>query len=216
MNPENRQPAQGHTKLKKLAIVILILLVAAAVIAAAILLVLRTLNRRVLTVLTEGSEIVIAEEPVEYEETISIDIPVAVPDTENALGLGDTWVVDGEWSLTITACEEYDSRDPYDEHNPAVTYQLDYSYTNLGYTDPDGIWDGLMISLVANIVDAAGQPGYDYPGTADHFAEEAPYGETCEAQTCIGLDNAGPFSIILEIPDSTGTIQTRTFVLDPQ
>lgn len=70
---------------------------------------------------------------------------------------------------------------------------LTYTYENLGYDDD--IMDGLYISLDDGIVDSAGKMGYSYPGDMTLYPQETPVGATCEAQVCIGVDNAGNFKI---------------------
>lgn len=107
--------------------------------------------------------------------------------------IGDTWVVEGQWKLTIDSVEEVEERNEYSDYQPDAVYLLTYTYENLGYEDD--IMDGLYISLDNGIVDSDGKMGYSYPGDVTLYPQETPVGASCEAQVCIGVDHAGSFKI---------------------
>ena len=78
--------------------------------------------------------------------------------------VGETWTVDGQWTLTINSAVATEERNEFSDKKPAAVYIVDYTYTNTGYEDEDGIMDGLYISIEDSIVDNAGTMGYSYPG----------------------------------------------------
>lgn len=127
------------------------------------------------------------------------------------LNIGETWTVDGQWKLTINSVTETNERNEYSEKNPGAVYIVDYSYTNIGYEDD--FMDGLYFSLTDIIVDSAGVVGYSYPGNIVNYPKQTPVGATCNAQACIGVDNAGNFSITIVKYDGNDVKQNRTFQL---
>lgn len=131
----------------------------------------------------------------------------------NLFKMGETWTVDGQWSLTINSVEETTDRNPYSDKKPAAVYIVNYTYTNLGYTNSSGILDGLYIGLdiEGNIVDNAKMMGYSYPGDVTKYAQETPVGATCNAQICVGVDNKGSFQIIMSKYDGNGNKQKAIF-----
>jgi hypothetical protein len=128
--------------------------------------------------------------------------------------IGETWTVEGLWSLTVDGVTEVDDRNEYSEKEPAAVYVVDYTYTNIGFEDETGYWDGLYISLEDSIVDSAGFMGYSYPGDVTNYPQETPVGATCKAQACIGVDNAGPFKLGYSVYDTDGTKYAATFIID--
>lgn len=128
--------------------------------------------------------------------------------------IGETWTVDGQWSLTITGIEETDYRNQYTDKDPSAVYYIDYVYTNLGYTSTS--MDGVYFDLDSeSIVDANGIVGSSYPGEVTYGPKETPVGATCKAQTCIGVENAGTVSISISKYDGEGVKQNATFIIDP-
>lgn len=86
------------------------------------------------------------------------------PQQEKApFNVGETWTVDGQWTLTINSAVATEERNEFSDKNPAAVYIVNYTYTNTGYEDEDGIMDGLYISIEDSIVDSAGTMGYSYP-----------------------------------------------------
>ena len=126
----------------------------------------------------------------QLEEALA-KIPVATNQEEYKIG--ETWVVDGLWSVTINSVEETQERNEYSEKNPAAVYIITYTYENLGYQEEDG--SGLQMWMEDGIVDAEGFMGYSYPGDYEYYCSETPIGAKCKAQSCIGVDNAGSFKI---------------------
>lgn len=130
-------------------------------------------------------------------------------------GLGDTWIVDGQWSLTIDSISVTDDRNEFSEKEPAQVLILNYVYENIGYVDDNGLMDGLYIDLDGGqIVDSEGFMGYSYPGDITDYPKEVPVGAKCKAQSCIGLDSESTeVKIIINKYDGTGVEHTATFIL---
>lgn len=134
---------------------------------------------------------------------------------DTTYSIGQPWVVDGQWSLTVNAITPTDQRNEYDERNPAQVFIIDYTYENIGYTDEDGIMNGLFLDLSSGqIVDSAGVMGYSYPGDVTNHVQETPVGAICNAQTCIAVDNASTeVKIIVSQYDGVGNAHSATFVI---
>ena len=133
---------------------------------------------------------------------------------ENVYSIGETWTVDGQWNVTVNSVEETTDRNEYSDKNPAAVYLVTYTYENIGYVDSDGFMDGLYINMDDTIVDAAGKMGYSYPGDQTLYAQETPVGAICEAQACIGVDNAGSFKIHVTTYDRNENKQSAVFSID--
>lgn len=131
---------------------------------------------------------------------------------QDSYAIGETWVVEGQWEITVTGVEETSSRNEYSDYNPAAVYIVSYSYKNLGYEDP--YWDGLYIGLDDGIVDAAGKMGYSYPGDVAVYPQETPIGASCDGQACIGVDNAGSFEIHFSKYDGNDDKHSTVFHID--
>ena len=67
--------------------------------------------------------------------------------------IGETWTVDGQWSLTVTGVTETAERNEFSEKAPAAVYIVDYEYTNIGYEDEDGIAKGIFFDMEDTIID---------------------------------------------------------------
>lgn len=128
--------------------------------------------------------------------------------------IGQTWTVDGQWSLVINSVTATEDRNEFAETNPAAVYIIDYTYTNIGYTDASGLMDGLFFNVDETIVDSKGIMGYSYPGDIVKYAKETPVGATCNAEACIGVDNAGSFEITVIHYDGNSQKQSATFSLN--
>lgn len=126
--------------------------------------------------------------------------------------IGETWTVDGQWELTITGVDESDFRNEYSEKTPAAVYNVKFSYTNIGFEDEFS--DGLFITLDDTIIDSQNQMGYSYPGEITDYTQETPVGATCNAEVCIGVDNAGSFQLIVTKYDGNSQKHTATFQID--
>lgn len=128
---------------------------------------------------------------------------------------GETWTVDGQWSLTVDSIEETQERNEYDDRNPGAVYIVSYTYENLGYTDPVIPEGGLFFGMSDGIVDSNGVMGYDYPVSVSQTPKETPIGATCHAQSCIAVENPGTVTLNVQSIDSTETLQRATFVVTP-
>lgn len=129
--------------------------------------------------------------------------------TQDAYQIGETWVVENQWKVTVKSVEEDPERNEFSDYTPEAVYIVTYEYENLGYDDD--IMDGLFISLEDGIVDQAGKMGYGYPGDVTLYPQETPVGAVCEAQACIGVDNAGDFKINFSTYDSNDVKQSAVF-----
>lgn len=126
--------------------------------------------------------------------------------------IGETWVVEGQWKLTVDSVEETPDRNEYADTNPGAVYIVTYTYENLGYEDD--FMSGLYISMEEGIVDSTGKMGYSYPGDVTFYAQETPVGASCQAQACIGVDNPGSFKIHFSTYDGNDQEQKTVFSID--
>lgn len=100
--------------------------------------------------------------------------------SQDTYKIGESYVVEGQWKITVDSVETTDDRNEYSDKNPAAVYLVTYTYENLGYDDD--IMNGLYISLDDGIVDSAGKMGYSYPGDISMYPQETPVGASCQAQ----------------------------------
>lgn len=129
--------------------------------------------------------------------------------------VGETWTVDGQWSVTITNVEKTSDRNEYDDHNPAEVLYVTYTYENLGYTDSSGIMEGLFIDLSSSqIVDGAGEMGYSYSATDVDYPTQVPVGAKKTAKVCIGLNNVSDtVTLNFSTYDGNSNKQSAKFIL---
>lgn len=132
--------------------------------------------------------------------------------SQDTYKIGETYTVEGQWKITVDSVEATDSRNEYSDKTPAAVYLVTYTYENLGYDDD--IMNGLYISLEDGIVDSTGKMGYSYPGDVSMYPQETPIGASCQAQACIGVDNAGSFKINFYTYDSNGQKQSAVFEIN--
>ena len=130
--------------------------------------------------------------------------------------VGETWTVDGLWSITVNSVTETDERNEYADQKPNAVYMVDYTYSNLGYEDSTGMMDGLYIAFDDMIVDAEGTMGYEYPGNVTAYPQETPVGANCKAQACIGVDNPGTFTVEVSLYDNDYNEYKAKFIMDPE
>ena len=149
------------------------------------------------------------------QTTTSVTTATPEPE-ETAYAIGETWTVDGQWSLTIDSVTTSDERNEFSDKTPAAVYIVDYTYTNIGYEDESGLMDGLYLDISSNVVDSAGFMGYSYPGNITSYPQETPVGASCKAQACIGVDNAGSFQLNVTQYDGNGDKQSATFDISVQ
>jgi hypothetical protein len=131
---------------------------------------------------------------------------------QDAYQIGDTWIVENQWKLTVDSVEETEERNEFADQDPAAVYIVSYTYENLGY-EADG-WNGLFLSIDDGIVDSAGTMGYSYPGDVTDYPQETPVGATCKAQVCIGVDHAGSFEIHFSTYDGNDKEQKAVFSIE--
>lgn len=132
--------------------------------------------------------------------------------SQDTYKIGESYVVDGQWKITVDSVVATDDRNEYSDKNPAAVYIVTYTYENLGYEDD--YMNGLFVSLDNSIVDSAGKMGYSYPGDVAMYAQETPVGASCEAQVCIGVDNPGNFKINFSTYDGNETKQSAVFDIE--
>lgn len=132
--------------------------------------------------------------------------------SQDTYKIGESYVVEGQWKITVDSVEATDDRNEYSDKKPSAVYLVTYTYENLGYDDD--FTNGLYVSLEDSIVDNAGKMGYSYPGNISMYPQETPVGASCQAQACIGVDNAGSFKINFYNYDSNGQKQSAIFEID--
>lgn len=142
----------------------------------------------------------------------SLGEPSPIEPFDGALRQGETWTVDGQWSLTINSIIETNERNSYSDYAPGAVYIVDYTYTNLGYEDEYN--DGLFFSLDDCIVDHYGYMGYSYPGDITYYPQETPVGATCNAQACFGVWHSGDVQFVVSKYDSNDVRQSAKFYME--
>ena len=151
----------------------------------------------------------------EEDETVA-EKPASTADEDKVYGLGETWTVDGLWSLTFNSATVTDYRNQFSDKNPAQVVYLDYTYQNIGYK---GSFMDLYISDGdMYIIDANGELASSYPGSVTNHPQETPVGATCaNAQVCVGLNNeSSEIQITVELTDSEYSEHTATFKIPVQ
>lgn len=132
--------------------------------------------------------------------------------SQDVYRIGETWVVEGQWKVTVDSVEETSDRNEYSDKTPEAVYIVTYTYENLGYESD--FMDGLYVNLEDGIVDNAGKMGYSYPGDITLYPQETPVGAVCEAQACIGVDNPGSFQINFYQYDGNEEKQSAVFEIE--
>lgn len=145
------------------------------------------------------------------------DTPADNPDMYSSSGsddgfysLGETWIVDGQWELTINSVEEHRLCDDYWNKNYGYSNEqvviINYSYKNLGY-------QGSIMDLYINdfnVYDCEGEAADEYVG-CDHQGgqKECIIGTKCSnAKTAFALVNPSSEIIVSfekYASDGTGT-----------
>lgn len=131
----------------------------------------------------------------------------------DALGLGQKWVVDGQWEVTINSVRETLERNQFSEHKPAAVYILNYTYKNIGYNNPSV--KGLSLAPNMEVIDSTGKKGYTYPVTiaTDKLPKEIKVGESFIAECAVGVDNKGDFiTHVDQFNDELVAIKGKFFV----
>lgn len=151
----------------------------------------------------------VADLQQQLEEALS-KIPQSTNQEEYRIG--ETWIVENQWKLTIDSVEETADRNEFSDKTPAAVYLVTFTYENLGYEDEYG--DGLFMYIDEGIVDSGGMMGYSYPGDTTYYSQEVPVGAMCKAQACIGVDNAGSFTINFSDYDDEFNEHKTKFIID--
>ena len=134
------------------------------------------------------------------------------PEDDGVYEIGETWEVEGQWKITVDSITATDDRNEFADTDPAAVYIIEYTYENLGYEDESGMMDGLFVDFsMGQIVDAEKFMGYSYPGDQELYAQEVPVGAKMKAQSVIGVDNPGSFTVTLSMYDGNGNEQEATF-----
>jgi hypothetical protein len=159
----------------------------------------------------------------EVTETVVTQSDTTVDDTTTgeaeSLSVGDTWTVDGQWTLTINSVEATSERTELADVDPAQVVLITYSYDNLGFESD--LTDGLYFNLSQNggnasTVDADGVAAVNYPGSVSKEPQSVAVGEKCTgAQTCLGLmDTSDEIIMIITKYDSDNNLQLITYNLE--
>ena len=123
--------------------------------------------------------------------------------------IGETWVVEGQWKLTVDSVEEVQERNEFSDKQPQAVYVINYTYENLGYEDD--IMDGLYIDMENSIIDSAGKMGYSYPGDITFFHRRHLLEQIVRLRLALVL--IIPEDLRLMYPNMTenGTVAIRSF-----
>lgn len=111
-------------------------------------------------------------------------------------GLGETWVVDGQWELTFTAATRHEFCNYFHDSNGyKEVVILTYSYKNINHPDD------LMFTEVLNfqVFDSDGEISRGYPCThcSMNGARACPAGTKCtDVQTALELKHTGDYITI--------------------
>lgn len=125
-------------------------------------------------------------------------------------GVGETWEVEGKFKVTVNSVITTDYRNEYDESNPSAVYIVNYTYENIG------IENELYVSFENKVVDNGGKMASSYPGDIDKYATYVPTGAYCEAEACIGVENAGSFKDYITVYDDEYNEHYAVFNLEVQ
>ncbi|WP_373484611.1 hypothetical protein [Acetobacterium sp.] len=124
----------------------------------------------------------------EYSEQVQNDETIT-PEPARVYGPGETWTVDGDFSVTFTAANETDFRNEFSEKNPAQVIVLSYDYTNIGHEKD--VMDLYISSVSFYVIDESGEIAETYPVTGITYPQEVPIGaSSLGAQEAFGLKNA--------------------------
>lgn len=144
--------------------------------------------------------------PTQEERETTIKTP-----QKKEYGLGEYWVVDGQWKLKIDSVTVTEDRNQFSDKTPAQVVIIKYSYENLGYEN--NIQDLYMIP--ESVIDGNGKMGDTYPLHASVNAKPTPVGAMCEgAEKAYGLNNvSAQIRILFSEYDGDRNKQRATFVV---
>lgn len=147
-----------------------------------------------------------------YEPGKAIGTGTTILPNNPTYKIGETWIVNGQWELTIDSIEETTDRNEFENVRPNAVYIINYTYKNLGYENE--IMEGLYFSIDDMVVDSTGLMGYTYAGDITYYPQSTPIGASCKAQDCFGVDNAGNLTLIIHKTDGNNIERVATFVLE--
>lgn len=104
-------------------------------------------------------------------------------------GPGETWTVDGEFSLTFTSAASTDDRNQFSEETPGQVVILTYDYENIGVEK--SFMDLYISSSNFKVIDGNSEMASTYPALTTGNPQETPIGaKSVGAQTAYGLNTA--------------------------
>lgn len=126
--------------------------------------------------------------------------------------IGETWVENGLWKITVNSVTETSKRDELGEelelyeNTPSAVYIVNYTYENLGYESE--VTDGLYVplALYGDIIDASGKECqyYTYSVADLNEPEHIKVGDKITAEEAIAVDTPGTFTIKFALSDGKG------------
>lgn len=152
-----------------------------------------------------GSSDTASDEPAAEEQA-------ETPAKAETYGVGDTWTVDGKFSVTINSITATDERNEfYDGEEPAEVVIIDYTYNNIGYENE--IMDGLFVDF-DKVMDNDGNMCQTYPANLNKYAQATPVGGTCNAEEAYALKVAGgTVTVMISLYDDDYNEYKATFEL---
>lgn len=103
-------------------------------------------------------------------------------------GPGETWTVDGQFSLTFTSAASTDDRNQFSDQTPGQVVILTYDYENIGVEK--SIQELYISSNSFKVIDGNGEMASIYPASTTVYPQETPIGAKCVgAQAAYGLNN---------------------------
>ncbi|MDF2950771.1 MAG: putative rane protein [Anaerocolumna sp.] len=135
------------------------------------------------------------------------------PVANKTYAIGETWTVDGLWSLTFDSVTVTDDRNPYSDKNPDQVVILNYTYENIGYKG--SFMDLYISSSNMNIIDEKGEVASTYPADTSVYPKETPVGAKCVgAQEAYGLNNESSIiKVYVEMYDANYNTYEAVFEL---
>lgn len=128
------------------------------------------------------------ESQYDYSEQVQSD-EIMAEEPARIYGPGETWTVDGDFSLTFTAANETDFRNEFADTIPAQVIVLSYDYSNIGHEKD--VMDLYISSVSFYVIDENGEIAETYPVIGTTYPQEIPIGaSSLGAQEAFGLKNA--------------------------
>ena len=139
--------------------------------------------------------------------------PAKTSPENKVYGLGETWTVDGEFTLTFSAATATPERNQFSDKNPAQVVILTYDYENLGVNK--SIMDLYISGNNFKVIDGTGVMADSYPASTTGNPKETPIGAKCVgAQTAYGLVNSsGEITVKVEVYGNNYKNHEATFKL---